>query len=351
MKLQDIRFFVNSQFDAAEQNGTPAGIGGILLMLADYLTEQVQSEPAAFTEQEGKPLSMNVKRAAQISIRLKALTDTNAGAVQEAAGRAAERLAENSAALSALDAKIEEQAQAEQKSAEIAAEIAKKQQQLEADHAGVLAREEEIRRRQAEFEALQEKLRVLVKTMQDASDENLGMIRARIAKISDSAAEKEAALQSLLNEQSARQQELDQAEAEYAAAQEKQESARKRLSQLKEERIPQLRAELDSIEAQCRSAEGDAQELAQRITEAGEERDELRAVFDANRNIVLSILAEGLILDDRTSENSFYVRADRLSSEAAQLIRSYDALIGSVIQDAQELQEMILARQSPDYRQ
>lgn len=319
MNFEEIRYFTAQQLEAAESAGDAAAAGEYLLLLADYLTEQLAANPEVITAQEGRPLAQAVRRCSQITRRLHVMTEPAGETVRAAAARAAENLASCRAEAEELLQKLDETESAERE---------------------LLAAGETLSARRVELESLQKQIAEYKNVQESITEEQIEQLRAEAETAGKQA-------ESLREELAAAQEKLAGVQAEYHAAESARLSAEQQERQLREADIPHARAELERLQAAYAQETEQLTALNDAITEAGETMDELSALTEANGKITRAILAEGLVLDDRTAENSFYVRAKKLNDEAEDITRRYNGLIGAVIGDSQELHARILERQQP----
>lgn len=172
MNTEFIRQYADNQF-AQMQGQSAAEAGASLLVLADYLLEQLEQEPAAFTDADDKALHRLFLQCGKLSRRLTGFAEQYGANTAERSRKALDTIQSGDAQIEALRqecAQYEQQLQA----------AADMQAQINAEHAALLAKQAELERQQQELGSLRQRVAALTElsAMIDAAGDEWDELRA-----------------------------------------------------------------------------------------------------------------------------------------------------------------------------
>ena len=172
MNTEFIRQYADNQF-AQMQGQSAAEAGASLLVLADYLLEQLEQEPDAFTDADDKALHRLFLQCGKLSRRLTGFAEQYGANTAERSRKALDTIQSGDAQIEALRqecAQYEQQLQA----------AADMQAQINAEHAALLAKQAELERQQRELGSLRQRVAALTElsAMIDAAGDEWDELRA-----------------------------------------------------------------------------------------------------------------------------------------------------------------------------
>lgn len=172
MNTEFIRQYADNQFTQM-QGQSAAEAGSSLLVLADYLLEQLEQEPDAFTNADEKTLHRLFLQCGKLSRRLTGFAEQYGANTAERSRKALDTVQSGDAQLEAIR---QECVQYEQQIQETQAV----QEQLRSANAELLAKQSELERQQQELEALRGQVAMLTElsALIDAAGDEWDELRA-----------------------------------------------------------------------------------------------------------------------------------------------------------------------------
>ena len=327
MDIQTMRNFLNMQLDAAEKAENSTEAGALMFLMADYLLESVEKEPEIFTEAEEAKLRRIFLRIGSAGERLKNIHETYQSPLEESAAKILQKIKANmemilkkQQELEVYDNKVQE--------LEVSVENQK----------ALLEQETELKRKQAEFDALLQKIescKTILETLTpeliaekqqefDSLDEKVKTLtssKEEVEKRILSATEEIKVLDGTLKQRNDEEKDLKKAKEEL------------------EKRIKDLETQLEEIEGYNRTCMEKAETLSNAIVKAGETMEELREELKENERLQEAVHKNGLFKPEEFAE-----RLDVFKKQGDQLLKEYATAIGDVLEDAKALYEKIQKR-------
>gem|GEM_PF-5940731 len=343
MNFSDIRYFIENQLREAEQHPDSPEAGEALLLVADYLMEQVQAQPDAFTKTSGRELRRNFLRCGSIARRTAGFADQYSAPVAQEAASSLDAVKENSRKME----KIQEDCKTAEENLSILQQqeekIREQNQILQKDNTALLTQEKTLLERKQESETLRQRIQECSRILEEVTDQKLENMRRDLEQTEPDAL-------ALKEKQNALLKKLQEAQIRIQNLTEDIDRIQQQTRQIQEKQIPEAEKQLAEIRSQNRAAAQTSSELLAAITEAGAEYEEFQALLEENQRIADRLLESGFVLDDRKNSDSFYARVDAVNRRAKEITEEYNTLLRNVITDARTLYQKILDRQEPAYK-
>ena len=342
MNFSDIRYFIENQLKEAEQHPDSPEAGDALLLLADYLLEQVQNQPDAFTQTSGRELRRKFLRCSSMSRRISTFADEYGGAVAQETASSLTAIAQNYKKIEALRKDCESAEQQLDTLQKQEQEIHKQAQTLEQKNAALLAQKSALQKREQEAESLRKCIQECQRILTEITDQKLETMRDELKQLKPKSAQQKEQHDTLF-------QKLQELKKYSHDVQENIRQITKETDNI-QQKISESETQLSELRNQKNIAEQTCTNLLRTIDEAGKEYEEFQELLKENRRIADRILKSGFVLDYRNSSDSFYVRIETLAHRAEDITEEYNTLLKNVLTDAKTLYQKILERQEPAYK-
>jgi len=343
MNFSDIRYFIENQLRSAEQRPDSPEAGDAMLMMADYLLEQVQTQPDAFTQTSGRELRRKFLRCGSIARRVGSFADLYGESISQEAASSIAAIAENAQKIQKIQQDCETIEENLPVLQEQETDLKNKIQQLEQENAALLEQESALLERKKETDLLYARIQECQHILTEITDQKLQEMRTELMEIEPDAVGLKSQYDDLLQKLHEAQDRIDTVQSETEAIQ-------NQVNLLLKEQIPEAEEQLANIRKQKNSAEQTYSGLLSAINEAGKDYEELQALLEENRKIAERILESGFVLDDKNSPDSFYVQIQTVTQQANEITEKYNRLLQNVLTDARTLYQKILDRQEPNYK-
>ena len=197
MNYPDIRYFIENQLKEAERNPDTPESGSALLLLADYLLEQIEKQPDVFTGYSGRELRKVFLRCGGMARRIGSFADQYGEPVAQEAAKSLTAIQNNTKKLNDLEKQCKSAEQHETDLQTQEKQIAEANARIKKENAALLAQEDKLKKIKEESENLQKRISECKQIQADLTDEKMEKMRAELQKIEPEAEERRSVYQEL----------------------------------------------------------------------------------------------------------------------------------------------------------
>lgn len=334
MNITYILEFIKAQFDGiSDPNSAESGVA--LLMISEYLLEQVENEPTIFNASaDDRVLRRSFLYCSKISRILGNFAKQYSAPIAQKAQQALSTITEN-------EHKLQE-VQRECENCETRAETIQIQtKELENSNNNLLTAQSILEARQSEYDTLLSKLESLRRIQTDITDEKLTTLRHEIESLEPQVKKRQTELDDLTAHHKTLSGMLNELISVITATQDD--------DKILAAEIQRRTDELDALKKTVSTHRQEITNITSAIKKADEEYNELKELIEANNRIANAIQASGYEIDDKSSPDSFFRRVDTLNQQARDLEIEYDQLLKNILKEANALLQAIAQRQEPNY--
>lgn len=334
MNITYILEFIKTQFDGISDPDS-AESGETLLMISEYLLEQIENEPAVFTESaDDRALRRSFLYCSKISRILSGFAKQYSTPITQKAQKALSVIDENANTLQEIRQECE--------NCETRAKtIMEQQHELESSNNDLFTAQSSLEARQKEYDTLSLKLESLRKIQTEITDEKLTVLRSEIETLEPQVKKRQAEFDELTKHCKTLSGKSDELIKLITTAQ----NDEKKLA----EEIQHKTGELDALQKTISAQRQEITDLTSAVQKANDEYNELAELIKANNRIADAIKANGYVINDRSDSNSFFRRVDELNQQARDLEAEYDRLLKNILDETEALLQAVSKRQEPNY--